>query len=73
MNISSSAMNNAYMGIQTGLKNLEQNSQKIASPNVVDKTEPLVMHKMDANLVEVNAKSLKTSDEMLGTIIDIMA
>lgn len=66
-------MNNAYMGIQTGLKNLEQNSQKIASPNVVDKTEPLVMHKMDANLVEVNAKSLKTSDEMLGTIIDIMA
>ncbi|HEY9018981.1 hypothetical protein [Thiomicrospira sp.] len=73
MNISGSAMNNAYTGIQTGFKNLELNSQKIASPNVVDKAEPLIMHKLDANLVETNAKVIKTSDEMLGSLIDVMA
>lgn len=73
MNITHAASHLAYQGIQTGFKNLEINSQKIASPNVVDKAEPLVMHKMDANLVQVSAKALKTSNEMLGTIIDIMA
>lgn len=73
MNISGSAMNNAYTGIQTGLKNLELNSQKIASPNVPDKAEPLIMHKLDANLVETNAKVIKTTDEMLGSLIDVMA
>lgn len=73
MNISGSAMQNAYTGIQTGLKNLELNSQKIASPNVPDKAEPLIMHKLDANLVETSAKVIKTSDEMLGSLIDVMA
>lgn len=72
MNISANVMNNAYMGIQTGLHSLEKNSAKIASPNVTDKTEPLVAHKMDANLVETSAKVLKTADEMIGTIIDVM-
>ena len=73
MSISATAMNNAYMGIQTGFSNLEVNSAKIASPNVTDKAEPLVAHKMDANLVETSAKALKTADEMIGTIIDVMA
>jgi flagellar hook protein FlgE len=73
MNISSSSMMNAYSGIQTGFNNLAQTSQQLANPNQPDKAQALVQHKLDANLVEVNAKSLKTADQMIGTLLDVMA
>ncbi|WFE68358.1 hypothetical protein P8S54_09065 [Thiomicrospira sp. R3] len=69
--ISSSAMSQAYAGMQTGFNNLTQTSAKLADPNQLDKTQSLIEHKQDAQLVEVNAKALKTADNMIGTLLDI--
>ncbi|UQB41366.1 hypothetical protein JX580_06610 [Thiomicrospira microaerophila] len=69
--ISSVAMTNAYAGMQTGFNNLTQTSAKLANPDYPDKAQALVQHKMDAQLVEVNAKALKTADDMIGTLLDI--
>jgi hypothetical protein len=73
MNISSNAMMNAYSGIQTGLANFTQTSQQLTDPNQLDKTRALVQQKLDANLVEVNAKALKTADQIIGSLLDVMA
>ncbi|WP_044410554.1 hypothetical protein [Thiomicrospira microaerophila] len=73
MNISSNPMMNAYSGIQTGFNNFTQTSQQLADPNQPDKTQALVQQKLDANLVEVNAKALKTADQMIGRLLDVMA
>lgn len=69
--ISSVAMTNAYAGMQTGFNNFTQTSAKLANPDYPDKAQALVQHKMDAQLVEVNAKALKTADDMIGTLLDI--
>lgn len=73
MNISSNPMINAYQGMQNGFNQLTENSAKIASPNVPDKAEPLIMHKLDAQQIEASAKAIKTYDQMIGTLIDVMA
>ena len=66
-------MINAYQGMQNGFNQLTENSAKIASPNVPDKAEPLIMHKLDAQQIEASAKAIKTYDQMIGTLIDVMA
>jgi len=73
MNISSNPMINAYKGMQAGFNQLTDNSAKIASPHVTDKAEPLIMHKLDAQQIEASAKAIKTYDQMIGTLIDVMA
>lgn len=66
-------MMSAYQGMQTATQQLNENSAKIASPNVVDKDEPLIKHRMDANQFEASAKAIKTHDQMIGTLLDVTA
>ncbi|MDY0137896.1 MAG: hypothetical protein RBS36_12070 [Thiomicrospira sp.] len=73
MNIQANPMMNAYQGIQNGFQQLTENSAKIASPQQTDKAEPLINHKRDAQQIEASAKAIKTYDQMIGTIIDVMA
>lgn len=70
---SNSALLNAYQGMQNGLNGLNENSQKIANPNLTEQLDALVDAKLDANQVQASAKAVKAADEAIGTIIDIMA
>ncbi|KUJ75315.1 hypothetical protein AVO42_08255 [Thiomicrospira sp. XS5] len=73
MDISTSANAYAYQGIQNGFNQLDSTSAKLADMNNPDKAEPLVDLKQSETQVQSSAKALKTGNDMLGTIIDIMA
>lgn len=73
MEVSNSAAAYAYQGMQDGFNRLADNSQQLANPNNVNKTEPLVELKQNETQVQASAKSFKSYDEMIGTLIDIMA
>ncbi|MGC9385368.1 MAG: hypothetical protein ACP5D0_00335 [Hydrogenovibrio sp.] len=73
MDISTTAGAYAYQGIQSGFNQLDQDSQKLANMNNPNKAEPLVSMKQTETQVESSAKALKTADDMIGTLIDIMA
>ncbi len=72
MDISTSANAYAYQGIQNGFNQLDNTSAKLADMNNPDKAEPLVDLKQSETQVQSSAKALKTGNDMLGTIIDIM-
>ncbi len=76
MNISSSPLINAYQGVQNGFQQLDQHSQKLASPSInnqTDKAEELVNMKQTEQQTLASLKGVKSADNVLGTIIDIMA
>lgn len=74
-----SALNNALHGIQKGLTGMDKNAAKIASAdafnaqNPASAARPLVDMQSDRLQVEVSAKVMKTVDETLGSLIDIIA
>ncbi|AZR82061.1 MULTISPECIES: hypothetical protein [Piscirickettsiaceae] len=73
MDISTSANAYAYQGIQNGFNQLDNTSAKLADMNNPSKNESLVDLKQSETQVQSSAKALKTGNDMLGTIIDIMA
>lgn len=73
MDISNSAAALAYQGIQTGFNGLNENAKQLANPNHVDKTEALVGLKENENQVQASAKALKSADDRIGTLLDILA
>ena len=63
---------NALQGIQNAQNKATEASKEIAQPNS-DKVKPLV-DLNQANLeTQANSKVLKTTDEMVGSIIDLKA
>jgi Domain of unknown function (DUF1078). len=73
MDISTSANAYAYQGIQNGFNQLDNTSAKLADMNNPSKNESLVDLKQSETQVQSSAKALKTGNDMLGSIIDIMA
>jgi hypothetical protein len=73
MAISGLGSSYAYMGIQSGMRGLEESSQKIANPDYIDKSEPLIQTQLDANQIQSSAKVLKAEDDRIGTLLDIKA
>lgn len=72
MNISSSSAI-AMQGINNGFERLADNTQKIIQPGSPKLEEALIDNKLAATQVQASAKSLKTYDDMIGTLINIMA
>jgi hypothetical protein len=74
-----SALGNALYGIQKGLTGMDSNAAKIASAdafnsqNPADIAQPLVDMQSNRLQVEVSAKVMKTMDETIGSLIDIVA
>ncbi len=74
-----SALSSALSGIQKGLTGIDNNAAQIASAsafnsdNPVDFAQPLVELQSNRLQVELSAKVMKTVDETLGTLIDVMA
>ena len=73
------ALNTGVLGIQRGVATAQRSASTIASAdsmtsdNAVDFAAPLVDLITARNQVESSARVVETIDEMLGTIIDVMA
>ena len=72
MNISSPS-HFATQGIKQGFDRLAENTQKIIQPDSPKLEEALIDNKMAATQIQASAKALKTHDDMIGTLINIMA
>jgi len=74
-----SALGNALHGIQKGLIGMDKNAAKIASAdafnsqNPTDAAQPLVDMKSNQLQIEASAKVMKTVDETLGNLLDVVA
>ena len=74
-----SALSNALYGIQKGLTGMDKNAAKIASADVfnsqnpTDVARPLVEMQSDRLQVEISAKVMKTVDETIGSLLDVVA
>ena len=81
------AFDSGLQSIQKGMNGLKKNAHEIANaksgvaadtsptqaPGVSDVTEPLVDMKMNKLQVEMGAKVVQASSDMIGSIIDIKA
>lgn len=63
----------ATLGIQQGFERLADNTQKIIHPESGQQTEALLDNTQAAKQIETSAKALKTADDMIGTLLDVMA
>ena len=74
-----SALGNALYGIQNGITGMDKNSAKIASVdafnshNTTDIVQPLVDMQSNRLQVEMSAKAMKTIDETIGSLLDVVA
>jgi len=74
-----SAMSNALQGIQKGLTAIDKNAAQIASAdnfnseNPVNSAQALVELQNNRTQVEVSAKVLKSVDEAIGSLLDVVA
>ena len=74
-----SALGNALSGIQKGLTGLEKNAAKIAGTDTFnsnalpDIARPLVDMQSNRLQIEASSKVMKTIDETIGSLIDVVA
>ena len=74
-----SALGNALSGIQKGLTGIDKNAAQIASAdafnsqNPADFAQPLVELQSNRLQVELSAKVMKSVDETIGTLLDVVA
>ena len=73
MNVSSSPNTIALQSINQGFERLAENTQKIATPSSQGLEDAIIDNKQAATQVQTGAKALKTYDDMIGSLIDIMA
>ena len=72
-------MNSALYGIQKGLADMKGNAAKLAGAeafkrdNPADLAQALVELQNNRLQIEASAKALKTTDDTVGSLIDILA
>lgn len=73
------ALSSGVMGIQKGLDGLDRDAAQIANArqlqkdSTADLAKPLTNLTLDKLQVAVSAKVVKTADETLGTLLDVLA
>lgn len=77
MNVTSSALQSAMLGLQRGQQQVNQAAARIASPAALDgrmdtgdTVRAVVEMRMGELQFEASAKTLKVQHEMLGTLLD---
>ncbi|MDX1348215.1 MAG: hypothetical protein R3189_08220 [Thiomicrorhabdus chilensis] len=73
MNVSNSPSAMAVSGINQGFERLAENTQNIIDPHSGRQLESLVDNTLAEKQVQASAKALKTYDEMIGSLIDVIA
>lgn len=74
--MSISALHSGVSGIQQGFSSLRQNAHEIANANGgngKDIASSMVGLIQDRNQVSANAEVIKTVDDTIGTLLDVMA
>ena len=70
-----SALHSGVSGIQSGLKSFNQNADKIVKAGTTEPqnsvTDPLVNMISDKQQVQASAKVIQTSNNMIGSLLDI--
>lgn len=73
MNVSNNPSAMAVSGIHQGFDRLAENTQNIIHPQSGRQLESLVDNTQVEKQVQASAKALKTYDEMIGSLIDVIA
>jgi hypothetical protein len=68
-----SAVNSGLAGIATGNLQLNQDAQQIANPDNDNLIAPLVDLQQSSLLAQAGAAVIRTSNEMLGSLLDVFA
>jgi hypothetical protein len=68
-----SAASNGISAISNGSRQLDQDAQQIANPNSSDVTSALVDTTQSLQLAQAGADVISTSNQMLGTLLDVFA
>jgi hypothetical protein len=68
-----SAVNSGLATIAAGSRRLNQDAQQIANPDNDNKIDPLVDLPQSSLQAEAGAAVIRTSNEMLGTLLDMFA
>jgi hypothetical protein len=68
-----SAVNSGLATIAAGSRQLNQDAQQIANPDNANLTDPLLNLKQSSLLAEAGAAVIRTSNEMLGSLLDVFA
>jgi hypothetical protein len=69
----SSAAGSGLVAIATGSRQLTQDAQQIANPDDPNVTNSLVDLNQSLLLAEAGANVISTSNQMLGTLLDVLA
>ena len=69
----SSAADSGVAAISTGSRRMDQESQQISDPNSPDVTPALLNTTQSLQIAQAGADVISTSNEMLGTLLDIFA
>jgi len=68
-----SAQASGVATIATASQRLNRDAQQIANPDSQDQTDPLLDLSQTSLLTQAGADVLQTSNEMLGTLLDVFA
>jgi hypothetical protein len=68
-----SNMSSPYLGVRSGLDSLNERSERLSDANNHDKIADLATLPQDVKQVQSSAKSLKSENDRIGTLLDIMA
>jgi hypothetical protein len=68
-----SAQNSGLAAIATGNQRLSQDAQQIANPDSQNVTAPLVDLNQSLVLAQAGANVISTQNQMLGTLLDVLA
>jgi hypothetical protein len=68
-----SAATSGFAAISNGSRQLDQDAQQIANPNSSDVTSALVDTTQSLQLAQAGADVISTSNDMLGTLLNVFA
>jgi hypothetical protein len=68
-----SAASNGVSAISTGSRQLDQDAQQIADPNSSEITGALLNTTQSLQLAQAGADVISTSNELLGTLLNVFA
>lgn len=71
--VGASSLYQGLSGMQNSAHQLNQNAQVLATPKHPDQTQALVDLNQNETQFQANAQSVKAYDELLGSLIDVMA
>jgi hypothetical protein len=68
-----SSLSSGLATITTGSQQLNQDAQQIANPDTENQTNPLLDLQQSSQLTQAGAQVIRTSNDLIGTVLNIFA